>query len=88
MNNIEINEWLKGQNYQTEYEETGEYRMYFAADMPKILEEYYKWKVEKLNIPDVMESVCHCINWHPSTNINEGKKAVCSHCKRPRQTVT
>jgi hypothetical protein len=46
------------------------------------------WIADKFRLSDVMESVCHCINWHPSTKANEGKKAVCSHCKRPRQTVT
>jgi hypothetical protein len=33
----EIWNWLKEQNYQTDYEETGEYKMYYALDMPKIL---------------------------------------------------
>jgi len=42
---------------------------------------------QQCNIADVMESVCRCINWHPSTKLNEGKRAVCSNCKRPRQTV-
>ena len=31
------------------------------------------------------KEVCHCINWHPSTDSNMGKKAVCSHCNRLRQ---
>lgn len=37
MTDAEIYEWLRKQNYQTEYEETGEYLMYFGVDMPKIL---------------------------------------------------
>jgi hypothetical protein len=36
---------------------------------------------------DVMQSVCCCINWHPDKEPNKGKKAVCSYCNRPRQTV-
>jgi hypothetical protein len=40
----EIYKWLRSKNYQTEYEETGEYKMYFEVDMPKILEEYAKFK--------------------------------------------
>lgn len=53
----EIYDWLKAQKYQTEYEETGEYRMYFEVDMPKILEAYYEWKVKKLNKPAVSGSL-------------------------------
>jgi len=44
MNNVEIFEWLKKQNYQTEYEETGEYTMFFGVDMPKILNDFYNHK--------------------------------------------
>jgi|SRR5690242_3156713 len=36
----EIYEWLNKQGYQTEYEETGEYKMYYELDMPKILKAY------------------------------------------------
>ena len=39
--------WLQSQKYQTEYEETGEYKMYFSVDMPKILEDYYKWRLQR-----------------------------------------
>ena len=53
MDKVEIYEWLKAQKYQTEYEYTGEYRMYFEVDMPKILEAYYDYKVKKLNKPAV-----------------------------------
>lgn len=42
MENKEIYEWLEKQNYQTEYEETGEYKMYFSVDMPKILNDFLK----------------------------------------------
>jgi len=45
MNNIEIYKWLEAQKYQTEYEETGEYKMYFSVDMPKILEDYTKLRL-------------------------------------------
>jgi len=45
MNNIEIYKWLEAQKYQTEYEETGEYKMYFSVDMPKILEDYAKLRL-------------------------------------------
>ena len=37
MTNKEIWKWLKEQNYQTDYEETGEYKMYYDLDMPNIL---------------------------------------------------
>jgi hypothetical protein len=43
----EIYEWLEKQNYQTEYEETGEYKMYFEVDMPKILNDYEKYLKSK-----------------------------------------
>ncbi len=32
----------------------------------------------------LQEAVCVCINWHPSTKVDEGKKAVCSYCKLNR----
>ena len=57
MKNTEIFEWLKAQNYQTEREETQEYLMYFELDMPKILEDYYEWKVKKFHKPDVSGSL-------------------------------
>jgi len=41
---IEIYNWLMEQKYQTDYEETGEYKMYFDVDMPKILEDYWNWR--------------------------------------------
>jgi len=47
MEGKEIFEWLKSKNYQTEREESGEYLMYFALDMPKILEDYFDWKTEQ-----------------------------------------
>lgn len=43
--------------------------------------------VEASVIPDVIKSVCCCINWHPDKEPNKGKKAVCSYCNRPRQIV-
>lgn len=45
MNYVEIYKWLESQKYQTEYEETGEYKMYFSIDMPKILEDYAKLRL-------------------------------------------
>jgi len=63
MDKVEIYEWLKAQKYQTEYEYTGEYRMYFEVDMPKILEAYYEHKVKKLNKPAVINNEamkCSC----------------------------
>jgi hypothetical protein len=42
----EIYEWLKNQNYQTEIGEQ-EYRMYYAIDMPKILEQYYESRMKE-----------------------------------------
>lgn len=35
----------------------------------------------------VMQSLCRCINWHPPIKADQGKKAVCSYCKRPRHTI-
>ena len=54
MNNIEIYKWLEAQKYQTEYEETGEYKMYFSVDMPKILEDYAKLRLSAVikSLPD------------------------------------
>lgn len=54
MDKAEIYEWLKSQKYQTGYDEVGEYVMYYSVDMPRILEDYYEYKVEKLNKPAVM----------------------------------
>lgn len=45
MDDKTIYEWLKTQKYQTEYEYTGEYRMYFEVDMPKILRDYFNWAI-------------------------------------------
>ncbi len=36
---------------------------------------------------ECLEAVCHCINWHPSTKTNQGKKAICSYCNKTRQNV-
>lgn len=40
-----------------------------------------------LRLGAVIQSVCCCINWHPSVKTDEGKKAVCSNCNRPRHAV-
>ena len=56
MDKVEIYEWLKSQKYQTGYDEVGEYLMYYSVDMPKILEDYYEYKVKKLNEPAVSKS--------------------------------
>lgn len=53
MDKVEIYEWLKSQKYQTGYDEVGEYVMYYSVDMPRILEDYYEYKVKKLNEPAV-----------------------------------
>jgi hypothetical protein len=50
MDKVKIWEWLKAKKYQTEYEYTGEYRMYFDLDMPKILEDYWKYKANLLGV--------------------------------------
>ena len=57
MDKVEIYEWLKSQKYQTGYDEVGEYVMYYSVDMPRILEDYYEYKVKKLNKPVVMHWV-------------------------------
>ena len=46
----EIYKWLKSQNYQTEFGEQ-EYRMYYAIDMPKILEAYHESRMKE--IPEI-----------------------------------
>ena len=53
MDKVEIYEWLKSQKYPTGYDEVGEYVMYYSVDMPRILEDYYEYKVKKLNEPAV-----------------------------------
>lgn len=45
--NKEIYEWLNTKNYQTEYEETGEYEMYFSVDMPKILNDFVEYIIQQ-----------------------------------------
>ena len=70
MDKVEIFKWLNSQMYQTEREEIGEYLMYYGVDMPKILEDYYEYKVKKLNEPAVSkcdgierESSCNHSDW-------------------------
>jgi hypothetical protein len=48
----EIYKWLKSQNYQTEFGEQ-EYRMYYAIDMPKILEAYHESRMKE--IPEITD---------------------------------
>lgn len=36
-------------------------------------------------INEIAKKICVCINWHPSTKPDQGKKAICSYCNRPRQ---
>ncbi len=57
MTNIEIRQWLKEQNYQTEYEETGEYKMYYELNMPKILNDYLASQPNEIKtiLKDVMQ---------------------------------
>lgn len=43
--NPEIFKWFNDQGFQTEQGEQ-EYKMAFVIDMPKILESYYKWRIE------------------------------------------
>jgi hypothetical protein len=45
----EIWNWLKEQNYQTDYEETGEYKMYYYMDMPSILKAFFKYSNARCN---------------------------------------
>ena len=45
------------------------------------------WIADKFRLSDVIKSGCCCINWHPDKEPNKGKKAVCSYCNLPRQTV-
>jgi len=57
MNNVEIYDWLERQKYQIEYEETGEYKMFFSVDMPKILNDYTKLRLSAVikSLPDSEE---------------------------------
>lgn len=41
--------------------------------------------IQHVSFSEERSEVCRCINWHPSIKENQGKKAVCSYCKRPRQ---
>jgi hypothetical protein len=43
MTDHEIWKWLEDQKYQTDYEEFGEYKMYYDLDMPKILREFLEY---------------------------------------------
>ena len=43
LESAEILEWLKNQKYETDYEETGEYKVYYEIDMPKILTDFNNW---------------------------------------------
>ncbi|MCP4649730.1 MAG: hypothetical protein GY853_06575 [PVC group bacterium] len=43
--NVQVFKWLKSQKYQTDMGDQ-EYRMYFDVDMPKILEDYFRWRKE------------------------------------------
>jgi hypothetical protein len=42
--NIEIYQWLETQNFQTDYSEYGEHKMYYDLDMPKIFRAYEEWR--------------------------------------------
>jgi len=55
MTKIEIWEWLKEQNYQTAYEETGEYEMYYSIDMPKILNDFLILVTNKFILKNVSQ---------------------------------
>jgi len=39
----EVFRWLDTKKYQTDEVEQG-YRVYFALDMPQIMDEYYVWR--------------------------------------------
>lgn len=45
--NIEVYEWLSTQNFQTEYDENHEYKLYYELDMPQIIQ---AWMRDKLII--------------------------------------
>jgi hypothetical protein len=63
MKNEEIYKWLESQKYQTEYEETGEYKMYFGVDMPKILNDFTKIELLSL-LEDLSDYVFGlCVRW-------------------------
>ena len=32
-------------------------------------------------------NTCCCINWHPSVKQDQGKRAICSYCNKPRQSL-
>jgi hypothetical protein len=87
MDEVQIYEWLKAQKYQTDYEETGEYKMYFEIDMPKILEDYYNYKLlqqKKSSIKSyVGDKVCNfCGNniEFPNKRYTVGGKPACLSC--------
>lgn len=58
MKNEEIYKWLENQKYQTEYDETGKYKMYFGVDMPKILNDFTK--IELLSLLEDLSDYIPC----------------------------
>ena len=60
LTDVSIYKWLESKKYQTEYEETGEYKMYFSVDMPKILNDFIKdfgfQKAQELNQKNLIYS--------------------------------
>ena len=51
----------------------------------ELLDSYYELKLNRVCLTEATESVCVCINWHSSTQSNQGKKAVCSNCNKIRK---
>ena len=44
--NPEVYQWLRDMKYQTD-DGAQEYIMYFDIDMPKILDDYFKWRLNR-----------------------------------------
>lgn len=63
-----------------------------TSDLREKLNDYYRARggslIEESVLPIqlVSNSVCKCINWHPSIKADMGKRARCSHCGKLRQT--
>ena len=45
MEKQEFYKWLQNKNYQTIYEDTGEYKMYFKVDLYRIFKDYESEKL-------------------------------------------
>lgn len=60
-----------------------------TSDLREKLNDYHRARggrlIEEIDLPiQLSNSVCNCINWHPSIKADMGKKARCSYCGKLR----